>query len=313
MTIKKSTFSRQVKDELSLLKCGSQCCQQAELSAAFYGAGRFADRTITLFTAHAGSADRLSKLIRQYFKAEPVWQTGRELVSLTIDNPSVYAAICTDLKQLFGFDPETGANGQLSCTSQCCRQSILRALFLSCGSISDPSTAYHLELSIRRPEAAQMAVSLLAELSIRAGILHRHGHEVVYLTEGQYIADFLVLTGAHNSLLAFESLRVDKDMRNSVNRVVNCDSANSQRVANTVARQLDLLRQLAEKVGVATLPSDLQQTAEVRLENPDLSLKELGEKMQPPLGKSGMYHRLIRLEKKVAELLTEKGHMADGT
>ena len=78
-------------------------------------------------------------------------------------------------------------------------------------------------------------------------------------------------------------------------------------------RQLDLLRQLAEKVGVAALPPDLQQTAEVRLENPDLSLKELGEKMQPPLGKSGMYHRLIRLEKKVAELLTEKGHISDGT
>lgn len=313
MIAKKTTFSRQVKDELCQLKCGSQCCQQAELAAAFYGAGRFADRTITLFTAHTGSADRLSNLIRQHYKAEPGWQTGRELISLTIEESEVFSAICNDLNQIFGFNPQTGISGQINCRSQCCRQAILRALFLSCGSISDPSTAYHLELSIRRPEAAQMVVSLLAELSIRAGILHRHGHEVVYLTEGQYIADFLVLTGAHNSLLSFESLRVDKDVRNSVNRVVNCDSANSQRVANTVARQLDLLRQLAEKVGVAALPSDLQQTAEVRLENPDLSLKELGEKMQPPLGKSGMYHRLIRLEKTVAELLTEKGHIADGT
>ena len=190
MTIKKSTFSRQVKDELSLLKCGSQCCRQAELAATFYGAGRFADRTVTLFTAHAGSADRLSKLIRQHYNTEPVWQTGRELVSLTIDDPSVYAAISADLNQIFGCDHETGADSQLICTSQCCRQSILRALFLACGSISDPSSAYHLELSIRRPEAARMAVSLLADLSIRAGILHRHGHEVVYLTEGQYIADF---------------------------------------------------------------------------------------------------------------------------
>ena len=110
------------------------------------------------------------------------------------------------------------------------------------------------------------------------------------------MADFLLLAGAHQSLLAFESLRVEKEVRNSVNRVVNCDSANTQRLANAAARQLDLIGTLSDHGLIDQLPADLRSTAEIRLIHPDLSLKELGEVMDPPLGKSGMNHRLKRLE-----------------
>jgi DNA-binding transcriptional regulator WhiA len=313
MTGKKLTFSRQAKDELCGIHCSSPCCQQAELAAAFFGAGRIADRTFTLYTTHLGSAQRLAGLIRQRYHQDPSWQSGREIISLTIAQPAVFLAICADLQQLFGFNPDTGTNGSLNCPAKCCQQALLRALFLACGSISEPTTAYHLELSIRRPDMARMAADLLGILSIRTGILHRHGHDVVYISEGQHIADFLLYTGAHYSLMTFESLRVEKEMRNSVNRVVNCDSANSQRIANTAARQLDLLRQINELPDMTILPADLQLAAEVRLANPDFSLKELGELMQPPLGKSGMNHRLRRLEQVAADLLAEKGKRGNGT
>lgn len=313
MVNKQLTFSRQVKDELCGYHCTSSCCQQAELSAALYGAGRFYEQTITLATAHVGFAERLAGLISKRYQQEAGWQSGRELINLTIDQPELYQAIGLDLQQLFGFDPESGTSGTVKSMAQCCRQAVLRALFLACGSISEPAAAYHLELSIRRPDAARMAGALLGELDIRSGLLHRHGYDVVYFNEGQYIADFLLHTGAHHSLLSFESLRVEKEMRNSVNRVVNCDSANIQRIANTAARQTDLIRRLLEQVGIGILPADLQSTAEARLENPDLSLKELGEMMQPPLGKSGMNHRLNRLEKIASEILLAKRKKDDGT
>ena len=184
---------------------------------------------------------------------------------------------------------------------------------MACGSISEPAAGYHLELSLRRSEAALVAVGLLADQGIRGGIVSRHGHDVVYIKEGQYIADFLLLTGAHLALLDFESLRVEKEMRNSVNRMVNCDSANTQRMADTAVRQIGLIRRLSERGLLSRLPEDLKMTAQTRLENPELSIKELGELMQPPLGKSGMNHRLKRLERTSLDLISkleDSGHGA---
>jgi cell division protein WhiA len=310
--IKQLTFSHQVKDELSRVECSSRCCQQAEISATFYGAGRFAGDSIAISTVHAGFALRLANLIRQRYKQEVDWQAGRELLGLTIETPLLYQAISQDIGQLFGTDQDGPAGCRsLSALKHCCRQAILRALFLICGSISKPISSYHLELSIHQSQAATMAANLLNQMGIHTGLVKRHGYDVVYIKEGQHIAEFLLQTGAHHSLLTFESLRVEKEMRNSVNRVVNCDSANIQRIANTAARQLDLIRRISEHPGLGILPPDLQQAAEARLMNPDLSLKELGECMQPSLGKSGMNHRLKRLEQIAAELLAPKGDVSD--
>lgn len=299
-------FSRQVKDELSQVACTAACCRQAEIGAAFYGAGRFHDQTITLSTSHAGCARRLTDLIRHRYGRQVDWQAGHDLLSLRIDNAALYQAIVQDMLQLFGFTPDGESTGRLNCRTACCQKAVLRMLFLTCGSISEPASAYHLELSIRNIPAAQVAVELLEHFSIRAGLLHRHGYSVVYMNEGQYLADYLLLSGAHLSLLTFESLRVEKDMRNTVNRVVNCDSANTQRVADTAARQLELIEELEQKCSLNVLAPELLAAATARLANPDLSLKELGEIMEPPLGKSGMNHRLQRLEKTIQEILERK-------
>ena len=181
------------------------------------------------------------------------------------------------------------------------RRAFLRGLFLSSGSVIEPNKSYHLEIAARRLSVAEAAVQLLSLDDIGSAMLRRNGYYVVYMKEGQQISDFLLITGAHEALLDLESLRVNKSVRNSVNRVVNCDNANTIRIAFTGARQQEVLEYLSEHVGLGSLPKDLRSAAQMRLDYPDLSLKELGEMMDPPLGKSGMNHRLKRLEKIAGE------------
>ena len=306
MTIRKKTFSQQIKDELVTVPCLRSCCQKAELAAALYGSARFSPTSVTIQTAHTGSADRLARLFEDHYGEPPIWQAGRELVSLTVKKPTTIKAIAVHLKAVFGDPLNPGRSDPIALLKTCCKQAMLRALFLACGSMSEPTSAYHLELTFRRPKAAAMTERLLQSFDIRPGRIQRHGQDVLYLKDGQYVADFLLLSGAHQSFMTFESLRVEKEMRNSVNRMVNCDSANTQRIADAAARQLNLIRRLEEIHALTLLPEDLQAAAEARLENPDLSLRELGETMNPPLGKSGMNHRLKRLEKAGTELLSER-------
>jgi cell division protein WhiA len=311
---KQLTFSHKIKDELSALPCHTACCRKAEIGAAFFASGRFAGDAVTLATANAGWAARLGGLIREQYRSEGTWSAHNDLLILCLERPdadsgtpgnrSLLSGILDDMKDLFGFDPATGNGTLRHSLPSCCRQSILRALFLSCGSISEPVQAYHLELAIKNPDAARMAVQLLRQFGIAANILPRHGHMVVYLNEGQNLADYLAYAGAHRSLLSLESLRVEKEIRNSVNRAVNCDNANSQRIANTSVRQIELIRAISSTGELEMLPPDLKATAEARLEHPDLSIAELGELMNPPLGKSGMNHRLRRLESLAAERLS---------
>jgi DNA-binding protein WhiA len=183
----------------------------------------------------------------------------------------------------------------------------LRGIFLSGGSVSEPNKSYHLEIASRRLSVAQAAIHLLELDDINASMLKRSGYYVVYIKEGQQVSDFLLVTGAHSALLELESLRVNKSVRNSVNRVVNCDNANTIRVAFTGARQQEALEYIKKYIGIASLSPDLQKALEIRLENPDMSLKELGEIMDPPLGKSGMNHRLVKLERIAAEHKLKKG------
>ncbi len=173
----------------------------------------------------------------------------------------------------------------------------MKAQFLLCGSMSNPLHAYHFSFSCKQENAAEITRMLLAEIDLSCKIIRKDELFIVYNKESQFISDFLINIGAHRALLDFESLRVEKELRNNVNRVVNCDSANTQRIANTGARQAALINIIEKSIGLQSLPEDLHEVALLRKDNPDLSLKELGEIAQPPLGKSGVYRRLRKIEK----------------
>lgn len=185
-------------------------------------------------------------------------------------------------------------------------QKLARFFYLTSGSMSEPSSAYHLSFSLRSCPAVDLLEQILRQFSIEPHHITRGSHWIVYLKDGQMIADFLLHTGAHHALLDFELLRVEKEMRNSVNRVVNCDSANTQRIANTAARQLAGIRMIEQNLGLHALPKELYEAAIRRQENPELSLKELGELMDPPLGKSGMNHRLKKIEQFAGDMLARR-------
>lgn len=303
MTRGAQSFSQRIKDELSRVPCAESCCRRVELATAFWAAGKFSPQQVDLTTSHAGFAERIVRLAGGQYGIRPVVRSGRELITIRISRPEADQSVCRDIETIFRGD----LSDIESTWPLCCRQALLRALFLACGSVSEPALAYHMELAVRRENAAaKILQDLLGQIGLHSTQALRERQAVIYLREGQFLADFLLLAGAHQSLLAFESLRVEKEMRSSVNRVVNCDSANLQRVAEAAARQSELLRDLQMSGLDGQLAPELKQAAEIRLDNPDLTLKELGALMRPPLGKSGMNHRLKRFEQQAAELLEQK-------
>ena len=162
--------------------------------------------------------------------------------------------------------------------------------------MSEPLKAYQIEIPVRNSRAANYLTLLLHAENIEPSILYRNGHPVIYFKEGQAIGDFLALIGAHSSLLRFESIRVDKELRNAVNRVVNCDTANARRQADACVRQSALMRDLLDSSESTQIPQELMEAARVRVDNPGMSIRDLGLLMSPPIGKSGMNHRLRKLE-----------------
>ena len=177
----------------------------------------------------------------------------------------------------------------------CCQRAFLRGAFLCVGSMSDPGKGYHLELVCGlQPQALQLQ-ELHAGFEIEARIVRRKKYFVVYIKEGAGISDFLNVTEAHVALMEFENSRVVRDVRNTVNRRVNCETANIAKTVNAAARQVEDILWLQQKYGLENLPDGLRQMAQVRLEHPDAPLKELGTYLDPPVGKSGVNHRLRKL------------------
>lgn len=177
----------------------------------------------------------------------------------------------------------------------CCQRAFLRGAFLCAGSMSDPEKGYHLEIVCSNEQQAQQIRELLAGFEIEGRIVPRKKYFVVYVKEGSGISDFLNVAEAHVALMNFENSRVVREVRNTINRRVNCETANITKTVTAAARQTEDILFLQEKYGFENLPESLRQMAEVRLEYPDAPLKELGEYLEPPVGKSGVNHRLRKL------------------
>ena len=189
--------------------------------------------------------------------------------------------------------------------NSCCQRAFLRGAFLSVGSISDPEKGYHLEFVAATPQMAEQLRSVMQAFDIEAKIVLRKKYHVVYLKEGSAIVDLLNVCEAPISLMNLENLRIIKEMRNSVNRRVNCETANITKTVNAASRQIEDIIFLKDFYGFQNLPDNLREMAEVRLENPDAPLKELGEYLSPKVGKSGVNHRLRKLSE-LAESIREK-------
>jgi DNA-binding protein WhiA len=185
---------------------------------------------------------------------------------------------------------------------ECCKRAYIRGAFLAAGSISSPEKAYHFEIVCENKEKAVQLAEIIKIFKIDAKIVERKKHFVVYIKEGAGIVDILNVMQAHISLMNLENVRILKEMRNTVNRKVNCETANLTKTVNAAVKQVEDIHYIDSTMGLSSLPDVLKEVARIRLQNPDASLKELGEMMSPPLGKSGVNHRLKRIGEIASEL-----------
>ena len=181
----------------------------------------------------------------------------------------------------------------------------LMELFTDKGTMSDPEKFYHLEFVCDSEKEAAATRAVIKSFNIQCSIMERKGHYVVYLKDSEAISDMLTLLGAHNALLEFENIRVLKEMRENVQRRVNCETANISKTVSASVKQLRDIRYIEEAVGLKRLPDNLREAARLRLKYPDASLKELAEKL-PRVGRSGINHRLRKIAEIADELRTGK-------
>lgn len=291
------SFSSEVKEELSRHLGKSRHCQVAELAAliAFDGKmsepERDSDKISDFENEHLNETFHL--LVRKIFGIEEL-QTHEERKK-TLETVKMW-----NQREQIPAVRDT-VNGILI-QQTCCKRAYIRGAFLACGSISDPNKSYHFEIVCRTIEQASQLRDVINSFDMDAKIVARKKHQVVYLKEGAQIVDILNIMEAHIALMNLENVRILKEMRNSVNRKVNCETANISKTVNAAVKQLEDISYIKETAGFDSLPDNLKETAMLRLEYPDAPLKELGTYLNPPVGKSGVNHRLRKISAIAEEL-----------
>ncbi|MCI9345121.1 MAG: DNA-binding protein WhiA [Lachnospiraceae bacterium] len=290
------SFSGTVKEELAAHVSSARHCQLAELAALLLYNGSTCEggRHLCLETENEAVARKCFTLLKKTFNIETVMR-GRQRLILDDETErrvteALYLAEGEDGKITL-----TKSVNSLLIRHSCCARAWLRGVFLSAGSMSDPQKSYHLEFVCDENAQAVQLREVLSEFQIEARIIGRKKYQVVYLKEGAGIVDLLNVMGAHVSLMELENMRILKEMRNSINRRVNCETANISKTVTAAGRQIEDILLIRDRYGFENLPDNLRQMAEVRLEYPDAALKELGGYLEPVVGKSGVNHRLRRL------------------
>lgn len=278
------SFSGEVKEELAKQISPARHCQLAELAAILHFCGQYGKDIDGNYT------------IGFQVENEAVVRKGFTLLKKTYN---IIAGVALNEGEIRDLLTKIGDLDQpvdpLLTKNICCRRAFLRGAFLSVGSISDPEKGYHLEFVCTREDKAKQLQSMIQSFDISVKIVQRKKYYVVYLKDGTGIVDLLNVCEAHVSLMELENLRILKEMRNSINRRVNCEAANINKTVSAASRQIQDIEYLRDHYGLQRLPDALCQMAMVRLENPDAPLKELGELLDPPVGKSGVNHRLRKL------------------
>ena len=189
----------------------------------------------------------------------------------------------------------------------CCKRAYLRGAFLAAGSISDPEKSYHFEIKCTNENKANQIVDILKSFDVDAKTLNRKNKFIVYLKDSEKVVDALNIMEAPIALLEVETIKIDKQMSNKINRQMNCDQANINKTVNASRRMIEDINYIEEEVGLSYLPEKLQQIARIRVENPDASLQDIGDMMVPSLGKSGVNHRLRKISEIAENLRAEEG------
>lgn len=301
------SFSGKVKEELGAQISRARHCQIAELAGLFDccghvvsdGKGNFSAKFVT---ENLTVAQKYSILIKKAFHFN---------IEMSVKGHQYFIYILDSGDAMTFFQALKLSEGktlvhELIVQRSCCKRAFIRGIFLVAGSITDPGRGYHLEMALSTMGKARELIRLLEAFEIEAKVVERKKNYIVYVKEGARIADLLNVMEAHVALMEFENMRILKEVRNSVNRQVNCETANIKKTVSAAARQIADIQYIKDTTGFGMLPKALADMANLRLEHAEVSLKELGTMLDPPIGKSGVNHRLRKLSE-IAEDLRTRG------
>ena len=307
------SFSSETKKELAQLEVDKKCCMLAEIagfarmngSIRFVGGGRMG---VSLTSEDPAIARHLKKLLQTYFDTSTsldilqgaAFRKGKNY-RITFDDNIIGEQM---LREVGLMTVQEGSNVLVEgipfdiIRKKCCKRAYLRGMFLASGSLNHPERGYHMEIVCKNQYIGADLRKLMNSFDLNAKISERKNSFVVYIKESEKIVDFMNIVGAHHQLLAYEDVRIVKSLRNTTNRINNCENANIDKAVNAAGKQVEDITLIEERMGLMNLPAKLRVVAELRLENPDLPLKDLAELTDPPVSKSGINHRL----KKIGEI-----------
>ena len=309
------SFSHDVRNELARVMPEKECCGKAELAALLasativIGSGDN-ECNLRVRVEHAATARKIFKLLKESYGLQSMVhiENYKRFGKTKIYEVNTYfsadnLSILQELHLIEDNNNNKNQPGPHLTRKTCCKRSYLRGIFLSRGFVNRPENDYHLEIVFIDGKMATQVQKLLARFDIEARIFERKNTLVLYIKESEKIGDFLRVVGANRALLEFENVRIIKSMRNTVNRQVNCETANLAKTIDASVRQIDLINRAREKKGWKNLPPQLKELALLRVNYPDYTLKELGELTDPPLSKPGVAYRMRRLEKIAEDII----------
>ena len=303
------SFSGRVKEELARMCPRARHCRLAELAAVtgMCGEWREEETGSLSFSVHS---ENIAVVRKCFTLIEKTFNIGNEI--------AVRTAVRRNLQKdssayyLYASGECLRAVRHADVQAVCCKRAYLRGAFLSSGSMSDPGKSYHFEIVCNTLEKAQYLQQLMQDFGLEARIVRRKKNIIVYLKEGDRIVDALNVMDAPVALMEFENIRILKEMRNTVNRKVNCETANIHKTVSAAVKQMEDITYIKDCIGFEKLSDGLRDMAMARLQYPEATLKELGELMPEPVGKSGVNHRLRRLGE-IAEELRKANGVQGGT
>lgn len=281
------SFSSEVRKALCEVEADCGACVRAELAGIMSFSGELNFDMLRFITEKNYIAARIADDIYKCTN-ERITYSGAKNIKIELTAP----ALLEKIKEATGI---TNDEFEEDLRNECCRRAFIRGAFIGGGCVLNPDKSYHLEFDAKYKISAIRLFNIIEKCGIEPKLTYRKGHYLVYLKGSDDIADILGLIGANMGALKMYTAQMEKDMRNSVNRQVNCEMANQRKTSKAASRQLAAIKKIRSAALMKKLPEVLQEIANLREKYPDISLKELGEMMDPPLGKSGVNHRLNRI------------------
>lgn len=290
------TFSAQVKQELCRQTVNRRCCAQAEAYGILLYCNTFHARQVRIITESPQLKQRLPILFRKAFRVEfdALPPAGEGKGSFLLEDPQKLHTVF----DAFGLERDSSVSLHINFAQleeEHCQTAFFRGAFLAGGSVTDPGKSYHLELATSHAAVGRESIALLQELGFSPKDTQRKGNHVTYFKQSHHIEDFLTTIGAPISAMEIMTAKLERDLRGSVNRRVNCDAANLDKTVEAARWQMEAIYRLEERGMLEDLPEKLKEAVDLRMAHPELTLAQLAELCTPPVSKSAFNHRLRKL------------------